>query len=396
MDNYSRLTFNFNIILYVVSADNIFSSAFIQRMHVEHSRQHAAALIGRGSVDTSLPNSPTASPGHHVPCPTHTLIIILHGGSILDSGTELLSNKKSDMTTFRGAFESVMRQHYSSLIGRIAFRFVPCPPICSDSLMVLSNLSPYSFQASPSAIDGVYHTYDAIPLGALPLFAISSHEYHENVSRVISLTNQAYHEFLKSEEGIGFCGQVTLIGDSIGSLMAFDALCRASHSCTSQYGSESSIPDMPEHHHVQNKTAEMSTQPPHSKTTISNRQNPLISISDGSGNSGEDADDNVKDASCESKHAIRCNRQNSAHHKSVRKPPTHPNDPTPGTEECIPSCHRLLIAPASRRRSSGSSDQSCSHKFEFDVYDFFMFGSPLGLVLTFRKMLSFDDKTCEF
>ena len=101
--------------------------------------------------------------------------------------------------------ENVVRQHYPRLNGRIAFRLVPCPVICADALVVLSSLSPYSFQASPSAIDGVYHTFDAVPIGALPLFAVSSHEYHESVSKVISSTNHTYSEFLKSEEGLGFC-----------------------------------------------------------------------------------------------------------------------------------------------------------------------------------------------
>ena len=65
-------------------------------------------------------------------------------GSLLDADTEL-AVRKSDVTTFRGAFESVMRQvrrqegacqcysappqHYSALVGRVAIQCVPCPGV---------------------------------------------------------------------------------------------------------------------------------------------------------------------------------------------------------------------------------------------------------------------------
>lgn len=355
-------------------------------MQVEHSRQHAAALMGRNSLDTSLPSSPTASPAHPTPCPTHTLIIILHGGSLLDSGTEL-SSKNSDITTFRSSFETVVRQHYSHMIGRIAFRFISCPAICSDSLIILSSLSPYSFQSSPSAIDGVCHTYDAIPIGALPLFAISSHEYQENVSRVISATNHTYNEFLKSEDGLGFCGQVCLIGDNIGSVIGFDALCRTNHSCSSQYGSEGSISELTD----QQRPTEIS----HSHQPVSTpRQNPLISISDGSGN--EDAEDNCANRETKTNKkskTLPAKTNTMPSSRTYIKSHSHPGDSTTGSDEA--TGHRLLTAPLPRRRSSCSSDQSCSHKFDFEVSDFFMFGSPLGLVLTFRKMSSIDEKSCK-
>lgn len=49
-----------------------------------------------------------------------------------------MAAKKSDVTTFRGAFESVMRQHYPSLVGHITIKLVTCPSICTESLGVLS------------------------------------------------------------------------------------------------------------------------------------------------------------------------------------------------------------------------------------------------------------------
>lgn len=72
-----------------------------------------------------------------------------------------------------------------------------------------SSLSPYSFQSSPSAVEVIYHSYDSIPLGALPLFAVSGPDYQENVTAVITAANEVYKEFLHSEEGSGFNGQVS-------------------------------------------------------------------------------------------------------------------------------------------------------------------------------------------
>lgn len=49
-------------------------------------------------------------------------------------------------------------------------------------------------------------------------------------------------EFIKSEEGQGFSGQVCIVADSIGSILAYDALCRTVH-YQSRHGSENSILD---------------------------------------------------------------------------------------------------------------------------------------------------------
>ena len=61
-------------------------------------------------------------------CPTTVLILVVHGGSVLDPQLEM-SVRKSDVTTFRGAFESIVRTHYPSLVGHVVIKCVPCPGI---------------------------------------------------------------------------------------------------------------------------------------------------------------------------------------------------------------------------------------------------------------------------
>ena len=167
-------------------------------------------------------------------CPTSLLILVVHGGSILDSYTEP-AVRKSDVTTMRGAFESIMRQHYQHLVGRLVMKCVPCPNICEKALTVLSSLSPYTGTGSLAA-------NDRLPISCVPVLAASDPSYQvsqdhylrsplpasyqESVSAVISQANKVYQQFLESEEGFGFSGQVCILADSVGSLMAYDALCR--------------------------------------------------------------------------------------------------------------------------------------------------------------------------
>lgn len=53
-------------------------------------------------------------------------------------------------------------------------------------------------------------------------------------------------DFMKSEEGQGFTGQVCIVADSVGSVLAYDALCRATK-YQSRHGSENSILDSDVH-----------------------------------------------------------------------------------------------------------------------------------------------------
>ena len=71
---------------------------------------------------------------------------------------------------------------------------------------------------------------DHLPVGTIPIFATAYSSFYANaVSKFIVEANKIYSDFLRSEEGRGFCGQVCLVGDSIGAIVAYDALC-AGHS----------------------------------------------------------------------------------------------------------------------------------------------------------------------
>ena len=66
---------------------------------------------------------------------------------------------------------------------------------------------------SPSCTDAPHITHDSIPIGAIPLLAASTPEYKEAVAKVVNTANQVYHDFIKSEEGRGFSGQICIVGE---------------------------------------------------------------------------------------------------------------------------------------------------------------------------------------
>ncbi|XP_017063605.1 protein retinal degeneration B isoform X3 [Drosophila eugracilis] len=294
--------------------DSIFNQDFLMRVASE--RGNKRQLRSSASVDRSHDSSPPGSPSTPS-CPTTILILVVHAGSVLDAASELTA-KKSDVTTFRGSFEAVMRQHYPSLLTHVTIKMVPCPSICTDALGILSSLSPYSFDASPSAAD-IPNIAD-VPIGAIPLLSVASPEFHETVNKTVAAANIVYHEFLKSEEGHGFSGQIVMLGDSMGSLLAYEALCRSNGS---QPGT------------APNSGGDTATN--------INTHNPL-----GPRHSRLDDDERFIEADLDAK--------------------------------------RLLVAPSPRRRRSSSSSDSRATKLDFEVCDFFMFGSPLSVVLAARKL----------
>lgn len=194
-----------------------------------------------------------------------------------------------------------MRQHYPSLLTHVTIKLIPCPSICTDALGILSSLSPYSFDTSPSAAD-IPNVAD-VPIGAIPLLAVASPEFQDTVNKTIIAANIVYHEFVKSEEGHGFSGQIIMLGDSMGSLLAYEALCRPSNS------------------------------------------NDIGGI-----RSSRNADDDER------------------------------------FDDSDMDAKKLLVAPSPRRRRSSSSNDTRGAKLDFEVNDFFMFGSPLSIVLAAKKL----------
>ncbi|XP_023814195.1 membrane-associated phosphatidylinositol transfer protein 2 isoform X6 [Oryzias latipes] len=306
------------------------------------------------------------------PSKTHVLILVLHGGNILDTGGGDQNSKQADVNTISTAFDTVMRVHYPAALGRIAIRLVPCPAICAEAFSLVSNLSPYSYDESC-----LCSSQDHIPLAALPLLATSSPQYQDAVATVIVRANQVYADFIKSLDGAAFSGQVCLIGDCVGGILGFDALCNSNPTVnesqnSSRRGSVISVQDQDllspgiivnSVHGSASPTLEGSRHLSRSNIDI-----PRASVGD------------------EMKRQLPRKRSDSS---------TYELDTIKQHQAflsrflfCLSSLHSsVLRSDATSRRSSSSTmlDGSSVGKFDFEVSDFFLFGSPLGLVLALRK-----------
>ncbi|XP_030291376.1 membrane-associated phosphatidylinositol transfer protein 2 isoform X1 [Sparus aurata] len=298
------------------------------------------------------------------PSKIHVLVLVLHGGNILDTGSGEQNSKQGDGNTLSGAFETVMRVHYPTALGRIAIRMVPCPAVCVDAFSLVSNLSPYSYDESCLS-----SSQDHIPLAALPLLATSAPQYQDAVATVILRANQVYSDFIRSLEGESFNGQVCVIGDCVGGILGFDALCSSSVTVSesqnsSRRGSAISVQD-------------------------TDLLSPGIVI-----NSVSPSSPSLEGSRHLSRSNIdipRCSGPDDPKRQLPRKrsdSSTYELDTIKHHQAFLSSLHSSVLhgEPGSRRSSNSTMLEGGSlGKFDFEVTDFFLFGSPLGLVLALRK-----------
>ncbi|XP_032494922.1 membrane-associated phosphatidylinositol transfer protein 1 isoform X1 [Phocoena sinus] len=285
-------------------------------------------------------------------CAVHALFLILHSGNILDSGPGDTSSKQADVQTLSLAFEAVTRVHFPEALGHVALRLVPCPPICTAAYALVSNLSPYSHDG-----DSLSRSQDHIPLAALPLLATSSSRYQGAVATVIARTNQAYAAFLRSSEGVGFCGQVVLIGDGVGGILGFDALC---HSASAGTGSRSS-------------SRRGSTNNELLSPEVGPVRDPLADGVEGLGRASPEP--SVLPA--QHTHSDMASPEPEGSQNSLQTVPSATSSGEPrraSTASCPPAA-----------ASEVPDGLTSATRLDFKVSGFFLFGSPLGLVLALRK-----------
>ncbi|XP_059510846.1 membrane-associated phosphatidylinositol transfer protein 2 isoform X9 [Stegostoma tigrinum] len=297
-------------------------------------------------------------------CKIHVLVLVLHGGNILDSGSGDPTSKQADVNTITSVFDTVMRVHFPAGLGHIAVKLVPCPAICSEAFSLVSNLSPMNSDESCLS-----NSQDHIPLAALPLLATSSPHYQEAVATVIFRANQVYSDFIKSQEGVSFSGQVCLIGDCVGGVLGFDALC------------------------FSNQTVSESQNSSRRGSVVSVQDNDLLSPGIVVNNSCMCSASNLET----SRHLSRSNidiPRSSMDNPNKQLPrkrsdsSTYELDTIKHHQAFLSSLQSSVLKndPGSRRSSGSTMLEGVNPgKFEFEVTDFFLFGSPLGLVLALRK-----------
>ncbi|XP_031303878.1 membrane-associated phosphatidylinositol transfer protein 1 isoform X1 [Camelus dromedarius] len=285
-------------------------------------------------------------------CAVHALFLILHSGNILDSGPGDTNSKQADVQTLSLAFEAVTRIHFPEALGHVALRLVPCPPICAAAYALVSNLSPYSHDG-----DSLSRSQDHIPLAALPLLATSSSRYQGAVATVIARTNQAYTAFLRSSEGAGFCGQVVLIGDGVGGILGFDALC---HSAGAGPGSRGS-----------SRRGSMNNEL--LSPEVGPVRDPLADGVEGLGRASPEPS------------ALPTQRAPNDMASPEPEGPQNSLQTAAPTTSGEPRRASTASCPSAAATSEAPDGPTSAARLDFKVSSFFLFGSPLGLVLALRK-----------
>uniref|UniRef100_A0AAQ4PFR4 DDHD domain-containing protein n=1 Tax=Gasterosteus aculeatus aculeatus TaxID=481459 RepID=A0AAQ4PFR4_GASAC len=328
---------------------------------------HGSLLIS--GCENTVPSKSIGTESLSQPClqpsKIHVLVLVLHGGNILDTGGGDQNSKQADVNTISTAFDAVMRVHYPAALGRIAIRLVPCPAICAEAFSLVSNLSPYSYDEGCLS-----SSQDHIPLAALPLLATSAPQYQDAMAAVVVRANQVYTDFLKSLDGAAFSGQVCLIGDCVGGILGFDALCSS------------------------NQTVNESQNSSRRGSIVSGQDQDLLSPGIIVNSGHRSASPTLEGTRHLSRSNIDIPRASAADDTKRQLPrkgsdsSTYEPDTIKQHQAFLTSLHSsVLRSDTVSRRSSSSTmlDGSSQGKFDFEVSDFFMFGSPLGLVLALRK-----------
>ncbi|KAM4589593.1 membrane-associated phosphatidylinositol transfer protein 3 isoform 2-T2 [Fundulus diaphanus] len=282
-------------------------------------------------------------------CKTHVLLLVVHGGNILDTAGGDPSTKTGDVATLASVLEKVTRAHFQAAEEHVMIKLVPCPAVCAEAFSLVSNLNPYSYDESC-----VSSSVDHLPLAALPLLAIVSPRYQDAVATVIDRANQVYRSFLQSEDGQGFSGKVCLMGDCVGGVLCFDALCFSNH-------------------------------PRPGSPNSSSRNNSTESLKDNTGRLQE-----LSPGLSSSKRLSKSNIDISAPNEgqggpslSRKQSDSYDGDTSSTGQHNFFSS--LMKEGVEVRGGSSTSLVLNPGRFDFEVSDCFLLGCPLGLVLAMRR-----------
>ena len=218
----------------------------------------------------------------------------------------------------------------------------------------------------------VFSLNENLPFSTIPLLiSADMNKYRENLVRFTRECNRVYNEFLATGDGCLFQGQVVIIGDSIGSLLVYDSLCQLNSTYANSEGLSTSSSQSNLNQMYTKKLSQKSKKSSTKTTSTSsspllkrNETNPLINIS----NVHLDLDQ----SDLESSSATIVTQCGSSGADSLH-----------GIDFSTTS---YLTPLQSSGQASPFISINLEDKLEFDVSHFFVFGSPLGLVLAYRKL----------
>lgn len=66
------------------------------------------------------------------------LILVVHGGNILDTAGGDPSTKAGDVATLASVLDKVTRAHFQAAAEHVMIKLVPCPAVCAEAFSLVS------------------------------------------------------------------------------------------------------------------------------------------------------------------------------------------------------------------------------------------------------------------
>ncbi|KAI6241593.1 DDHD domain-containing protein [Aphelenchoides fujianensis] len=161
-------------------------------------RWSSELLIGEGD---SPPQTPKPDPSSAL------LVLVFHGDIYPESPAD---SKTTDANTLRSTIDALISSHYVQLKNRVHVQRV----ICGSELCTTV--------ASLNAVCSSFGSFHP----SLALLIATSETFYEAVQGTIRRANEVVANFLRSEAGANFNGEIYAVGDCIGGLLMYEALAR--------------------------------------------------------------------------------------------------------------------------------------------------------------------------
>lgn len=71
-------------------------------------------------------------------CQTHVLVLVVHGGNILDPAGGEPGAKTADVNTLSSVLEKVSQAHFQAAAQHVVIKLVPCPAVCAEAFCLVS------------------------------------------------------------------------------------------------------------------------------------------------------------------------------------------------------------------------------------------------------------------
>lgn len=222
--------------------------------------------------------------------------------------------------------------------------------------------------------------HENLPFSTLPLLALADqHQHRIRLANFVRECNRVYHDFLASNEGHSFQGQVVVIGDSLGSILVYDSLCKLESNDFQTNSDDMTFDLSPKivcEHSSPSKSATTNSNSKSSGSLGSKSPSPITKQKQKEHTKTFESNSNTQTLNVDNKDASM--KRNSSNLSS-----------SSGIEFTVSTSTAHLAAP---HHANLSNHHSQEIKLDFDVTHFFIFGSPLGLVLTYRKTANQNSK----